>query len=182
MNVKWLTRLIAIGLFLLAMVVPPAAAQGVGTIEGNVSDSGGGLLPGVLVELTRAGASASVASTTTDAQGAYRFQSLRPGNYLVRLSLAGFSPAEVSVKVEPSATVSVPVALEIQRMSETVRVVASEMKLDATTSTQSTTFSNQMLNELPTASRNYTHVIVSEAGVRTSRRIQVRRAMMPRSR
>jgi hypothetical protein len=165
MNVKWLARLIAIGLFLLAMVVPSAAAQGLGAIEGSVSDSGGGLLPGVIVELTRAGASGSVASTTTDAQGAYRFQSLRPGNYLVRLSLAGFSPAEMPVKVEPSATVTVPVALEIQRMSETVRVVALEIKLDATTSTQSTTFSNQMLNELPTASRNYTHVIVAEAGV-----------------
>jgi hypothetical protein len=59
----------------------------------------------------------------------------------------------------------VAAALQINRLSETVQVVASEIKLEATTSTQTATFSNQVLNELPTASRNYTHVIVGEAGV-----------------
>jgi hypothetical protein len=142
-----------------------AAAQDTGRIEGTVSDSGGGVLPGVLVELSRAGAPRPVRTATTTVDGAYRFDGVRPGSYIVRFALAGFSSAELPVMVAAAETVTVPVSLQIQRLQESVQVVATEVKLDTTTSTQATTFSNQVLNELPTASRNYTHVIVAEAGV-----------------
>ena len=165
MNVFVLAKCVAVVLCLGLAGSSVAAAQDTGRIEGTVSDSGGGVLPGVLVELSRAGVPRPVRSATTTADGAYRFDGVRPGSYIVRVALAGFSSAELPVVVAAAETVTVPVSLQIQRLQESVQVVASEVKLDTTTSTQATTFSNQVLNELPTASRNYTHVIVAEAGV-----------------
>ena len=157
--------MLIVALCLAAVARAAAAGQAPGAIEGTVADSGGGMLPGVLVEITRPGTRVVVASTTTDVKGSYRVQSLRGGKYVVRFALAGFSKAEVPVDVEAGATVTAPVALQIERLNETVQVVAPELALDAATSTQTASFSNEVLTELPTASRNYTHVIVAEAGV-----------------
>ena len=95
----------------------------------------------------------------------YRVSPVRAGEYIVVFGLEGFSRPELRATVAPGTTVTVTATLEIQRLSETVQVVASTLALEADTSTQTTSFSNEALNELPTASRNYTHVIVAEAGV-----------------
>ncbi|MGH9203967.1 MAG: carboxypeptidase regulatory-like domain-containing protein, partial [Vicinamibacterales bacterium] len=162
----FIARLITIGLLITSITPSAAAAQAVGTLEGRVSDSSGARLPGVLVEVVSAArGTRAVTTTTTDAEGLYRFSSLAVGEYVVRFSLDGFSRAQLTVRVEPRVTVTLPAALEIERLTETVQVVASEIKLETTSSTQAVSISNEVLNELPTASRNYTHVIVAEAGV-----------------
>ena len=96
---------------------------------------------------------------------AYRVSPVRAGDYIVSFGLEGFSKPELHATVAPGTTVTVTATLEIQRLSETVQVLANTLALEADTSTQTTSFSNETLNELPTASRNYTHVIVAEAGV-----------------
>jgi hypothetical protein len=59
----------------------------------------------------------------------------------------------------------VPATLDVNGLAETVNVVANSIALDVSTSTQTSSFSAEALTELPSASRNYTHVIVAEAGV-----------------
>ncbi|HXG53811.1 MAG TPA: TonB-dependent receptor [Vicinamibacterales bacterium] len=159
-------RLIVIGLCVLTMTTAARAEQRVGVLEGAAADSSGARLPGVIVEVTlRLAGAPPVAHTTTDADGVYRFISLRPGSYTVRFVLAGFSPAQLPARIEAGVTLSLAVTLQVIGMSETVQVAASEMVLDVASSTPAASFSNRTLTELPTASRNYTHVIVAEAGV-----------------
>ena len=55
--------------------------------------------------------------------------------------------------------------MQMDRMSESVEVAAQEVRLETETATQSATVNAETLTALPTASRNYTHVIVAEAGV-----------------
>lgn len=162
----YVLRAILIGLCVLAMSAPALAGQDGGSLEGTASDTSGAVLPGVTVDvLPTTRPTVSAFSTTTDVKGFYRFASLRSGEYLVLFRLDGFSPAETLVRVGAGAVTTASVTLGVGSLSESVLVRATEIALDVATSTRTATFSNEALTELPTASRNYTHVIVSEAGV-----------------
>ena len=135
-------------------------------VEGVATDDSGGRLPGVLVEVSSAARPARILATaTTDAQGAFTLKALPEGDYIVRFLLAGFARVEQRIHIAPSQTASVTAMLQVDRLSETVNVQAQEVRLETDTSTQSATVSAETLTALPTASRNYTHVIVAEAGV-----------------
>ena len=162
---KFFRSLAGAWLLVLAAATLVAAGQSSGSIEGVVVDASGARLPGVTVEvvaLPRGGK--PVAGTVTDADGGYRVSPVRAGEYIVLFGLEGFSKPELRATVAPGTTVTVTATLEIQQLSETVQVVANTLALEADTSTQTTSFSNEALNELPTASRNYTHVIVGGSG------------------
>ena len=67
---------------LMLALALPAAAQDTGGLAGTVRDAATGRpMAGVRVEAVAEGR--VVATTTTDAQGAYRFTGLRPGHYSV---------------------------------------------------------------------------------------------------
>ena len=55
MKFRVLPRMLIVALCLAAGARAAAAGQAPGAIEGTVADSGGGMLPGVLVEITRPG-------------------------------------------------------------------------------------------------------------------------------
>lgn len=83
-----------IGAFLLSCVcllalAAPASAQS--SIAGVVTDESGGVLPGVTVEAASPVLIEKVRSAVADAQGRYTITSLRPGDYAVTFSLAGFN-------------------------------------------------------------------------------------------
>ena len=61
----------------LVLAMPAAAQEQSGSIFGVVKDGSGAVLPGATVE-ARSPSSIGVRSTTTDAQGAYRFPALPP--------------------------------------------------------------------------------------------------------
>ena len=157
-------RIAAVWLLVVATTVA-VAAQSTGSIEGVVTDSSGARLPGVVVDLIAQGMATPIATSVSEGDGTYRLPAIRPGAYLVRFTLAGFSRPELRATVTSGATTTVPATLEVNGLAETVNVVADSIALDVSTSTQTTSFSNEALTELPTASRNYTHVIVAEAGV-----------------
>ena len=161
---KLVRKLVTIVLWTL-IVAGSAAAQPTASLSGLVSDTSGGRLPGVTVEVLTEGAARPVNTTTTDANGSYLFATLRPGRYVVRFALDGFAKVEKPAIIAAGAALEVTVALGVKNLSETVSVVANEVALAPTNATQGTTFSNATLSQLPTSSRNYTHVIVAEAGV-----------------
>jgi outer membrane receptor for ferrienterochelin and colicins len=82
-----LVRTFSLLAVLLLAAVPRLAAQDTGTLSGTVTDAANGRgMAGVRVDVVGADRRV-VGSTTTDAQGAYRFTALRPGTYtLVILS------------------------------------------------------------------------------------------------
>jgi outer membrane receptor protein involved in Fe transport len=156
----------AIAALCVVIAIPAAAQTGRGAIQGTVEDSSGARLPGVVVEVKPGAANArAVATATTDAEGAFRIASVAIGDYAVEFVLDGFTPVRHQLRVTSGATASVSATLSVGGLAETVQVSASALALDVSSSTQSATFSTDVLTELPTASRNYTHVIVAEAGV-----------------
>ena len=159
-------RWIVLTVFVLTIAPAAMAQQPRGAIEGTAADSSGARLPGVAVDVMPGSPTQSSAATTiTDAEGRFNTPALAPGEYIVRFTLDGFTPAEQRVRVEAGATAVATATLEVGALTETVQVSGSMLALEATTATQAASFSNEMLTELPSASRNYTHVIVNEAGV-----------------
>ena len=112
----------------LAAGVTAAPAQTPGAIEGTVADAGGGALPGVVVTAT---GTEGPRESVTDATGAFVFAALPAGDYVVAAALPGFATAEIPVTVQADVTATVQLVLEIERLLETVSVVAEEPRIFA---------------------------------------------------
>jgi hypothetical protein len=133
-------------------------------VEGRVEDQSGARVAGAKVTL-RVQSTNNSLKTTTSEDGTYRF--LRPptGNVELIVEQAGFGVASRKFSIESGASQTVDFVLAASAVSESVNVSASASSLQPNTATQSTTISSKQIDQIPTSSRNYTHLIVGEAGV-----------------
>src|SRR5215469_7699003 len=115
---------ILIALIVPATAVMPAVAQPVaGTLEVQVTDDSGAVIPGAEIALIGPGGLAGTAAA--DAQGQHAFSNLAPGSYKARVSWPGFAVAEsADVLVASGQTAILDVALHIQVSQEKVSVEA----------------------------------------------------------
>jgi hypothetical protein len=80
-------------------------------VTGLVQDQTGGILQDAVIELVRG--SAAEQTTNTDASGTFRFESVRAGNYEIRIRADGFSPASIKLRVASRAPAAQKVVLQI---------------------------------------------------------------------
>src|SRR5580658_43650 len=159
-----------IAVFLLALWVPSLMAQSSGTsgLTGVVKDPSGAVIPNVTVTLTSNG-TGQARTTTTGADGSYRFVLLPPGDYKVRFTASGFKTAEVSsITLNVTETPSLDRTLDVGAQSEEVTVSATAEVLQTQTSTLGTVVGSQTVTETPLASRNYTQILSLSAGASAS--------------
>ena len=110
-------------LFAAVVCVPSVATAQDGVISGTVTDTTGGVLPGVTVEAQDAAGTAQVA--VTDGTGQFTFSGLVPGTYDVTFTLFGFTvPAQV-VAVAAGATATLDVEMALGGLVEQVVVVGT---------------------------------------------------------
>jgi outer membrane receptor protein involved in Fe transport len=132
---------------LLATAAAAAAQSLTGTITGTVKDEQGGALPGV--SLTLAGKTGS-RTTTTDAEGGYRFAGLDPGTYTLTAEMQGFRPRrQDNVVVSIGRTADVHMTLAVGSLSESIDVVGESPIVDVASSSTDNTLSQDMLFNLP---------------------------------
>jgi hypothetical protein len=139
-------------LVVLVCSVSPAAAQvATGVIEGAVGDSGGGLLPGASVTLSGERLIGGARTQLTDAVGAYRFDRLLPGTYILKFELQGFKTVERrDVVISASFTATVNVKLEVGQLQETITVSGASPTVDVKSNLQQTVMSQEILEGVPT--------------------------------
>ena len=108
-----------------ALAFAPGAAHGQDiSISGTVTDTTGGVLPGVTVEALNQ-ATGEVTTAFTDGTGSFAFDALLPGFYDVTFVLPGFSTAvRAGVMVEPGLPVTLDVEMGVL-LQETVAVVGT---------------------------------------------------------
>src|SRR5262245_44738677 len=114
-----------------------ASAQTSGSINGNITDSSGAVLPGVTVT-GKSDAQMGVQTSVSNTQGIYRFPSLTPGTYQLTYELPGFAiVVREGIVVNLGFTATVNVQLAVAKMQETVTVsgVSPVVDLTSTTST-----------------------------------------------
>jgi Ca-activated chloride channel family protein len=116
---------LALAVLISGSLAAPVHTQAVtGVIEGRITDSAGGIIPGVTV--TIAGLSAGAKHTAvSDARGVYRLSGLTPGTYELRAELQGFKTFSRSIVVVAGQTVTANIVLEVGKLEETIRVDAA---------------------------------------------------------
>src|SRR5688500_17778943 len=114
-----MTRLVRVlPLFAVVILVfaSGAAAQGSNaTLQGTITDTGGGVLPGVAVKLTSPATGLQREAVTNDA-GVYVFNFLPAGRYAVAAELQGFkSVRHDEVRLEVGGNVTLNMKMEVGR-------------------------------------------------------------------
>ena len=149
----------------LTIGVTSSAAQAVyGSISGTVRDNSGGVLPGVTVTVTSLERRTTDNVVTNDS-GFYVKDRLLPGNYEVKVELAGFKQAVFTgINVNVDTNTALNVALELGAVSEQVTVSGFSPLLKTDRADVATTFDSRQLTDLPVLDRNFTKFVLLTPG------------------
>jgi vitamin B12 transporter len=120
-----MNRFTILSLLFLSLSAALVRAETGASLAGNVKDPQGRPVSGTTLTLfSRSGAAG--ASTTSDSSGAYRFQGLPEGDYLLRADAEGFAPfLAASIHLGAGSAEQRDIALSIAGVHEQVVVTAS---------------------------------------------------------
>jgi len=152
-----------VGLFVLVLL--PSSAYAQAAIAGVVRDASGGVLPGVTVEASSPALIEKVRTAVSDGSGQYRIEDLRPGSYVVRFTLAGFSSvSREGIELTGSATATVSIDMRVGAVEETITVTGESPVVDVQTARRQTVLTNEVINAIPSAG-SYNSLLVLVPGV-----------------
>jgi outer membrane receptor protein involved in Fe transport len=143
----------------LLLTLAPAAPQGApranGTVvTGVVLDQTGAVLPGATVQLID-GAGAAVQTTTADARGAFRFETVTTGSYELRAAFEGFKTAASKLRVGNRPPGAQRLVLEIAGVTQEVTVSDGQAEATAASNLDAVAVDLNMLENLPVFDLDY---------------------------
>jgi hypothetical protein len=161
---KWFFRSVLAVLTAKGIIFAQTASTG--AIRGNIVDSAGAAMSGVVVEAV-SNSTGTQRKGASEASGTYTLGLLPPGAYQLRFLAPGFetvSPAPVTVSVTETTTVNITMVLGAQQ--QTVEVSAAVDPLIQTESAAlGTNVKGQTIRDVPLTERNYTQVLSMSPGV-----------------
>src|SRR5256884_1973763 len=105
----------------LILIAAATAAYAQSAIAGVVRDSSGAVLPGATVEASSPALIEKVRTAVTDGTGQYKIENLRPGTYVVTVTLTGFNTMKrEGIELMGSFTATVNADLRVGAIEETV--------------------------------------------------------------
>lgn len=153
------------GLFLGAPAHLAAQTASTAIILGTVSDPGGAVVPGALVELVNTATNETRKMQTND-DGQYTFPSVPPGIYTIKISKAGFATTSFSnQKIDVGKSRTFDVKLEIRAGAEVIEVTAeTKAELQTTDAVIGNVIGGVVLGRLPTLSRDASELLTLQPG------------------
>ena len=145
---RHLIRLAVAGTLCLLLAPAFAHAQAIG---GTVTDSTGGVLPGVTVEARSPALIEQVRTAVTDGNGQYLIIGLETGTYSVTFTLPGFSTLiRQGVGLGTGFTANVDAQMAVGGLEETITVTEASPIIDVQSVQQSETIDREIFEVLPT--------------------------------
>jgi len=130
-------------------------------LNGRVTDSSGGVLPGVTVTVTQT-ATGLVRTAVTDENGGYLISNLPTGPYRLEVALQGFRTyVQTGIVLQVGATPTINAALELGSLEETVTVEAAAPIVDVRSAGISNVVESERILELPLNGRNAAELVLS---------------------
>jgi Carboxypeptidase regulatory-like domain len=149
-NMRVFRRILLI-LALLALAHGSAQAQALGQIFGKVTDTTGGVLPGVTVTVSGTGLQQPLTAVTTTT-GAYSFPNVPIGTYTVTFELSGFKKVvRPGVELVTGFSAMIDMKMEVGAVSQEVNVSAVSPVVDTKKTTTGGTFTADVIQKIPTA-------------------------------
>jgi hypothetical protein len=156
-----------LALVVLSMALVPGLmgqTADTGALTGTLKDSSGAVVPNATVTATNIGTS-QARTSTTEADGTYKFGLLPPGDYKLRFEASGFNTAEAPrVSIVVTETSVFDQTLQVGAQTQQVEVHAEAEAVQTATSTMGAVVSSETLTTLPLTSRNYTNLLGLAAG------------------
>src|SRR5438067_5911971 len=149
-----LKRIAVLAISVLSAAAPGYSQVTSGTINVEVQDSSGAVMPGGAITLTHL-ASGQIRRGVAAATGAFRASFMPVGEYTIRVEAAGFKSktvAGLTLAVDQNATITV--TLEPGEVREVVEVNTSTPLLETNTSSIGQVVENKKIVELPLNGRN----------------------------
>ena len=139
-----------------------------GGLNGTVSDQSGSVVPGAIVMATNNATGVSLNGVTSSG-GEFLFEDLPLGTYSITVTATGFKPEKVGgIPVTAGSTYTLPVKLNVASTGETVEVMANELALDTTSTTQTAGVGGKSLQDTPLNGRDFTQLITLAPGFSNS--------------
>jgi hypothetical protein len=135
-----------------------------GDISGTVSDQSGAVVANATVTLKSLDRG-ETQTTTTNANGLYRFSLLKPGSYSVLVAQIGFRKTEQKAAVNVGQISSVNFSLELGQASEVVEVTGTAPVVNVENANVSTNFDQKIVQETPNPGGDLTNVAQTAPGV-----------------
>jgi len=152
---------------LCLLLATPAAGQLASQtgLVGNVTDAGGGTLPGATVTAVNVGTHATLTGVTNEA-GVYQFNAVPLGRYEITITLQGFQTFKATnIEVGGNQVVRQDAVLSVGAISETVTVEAANTTLQTDRAAVSQTVEARAVVDLPSSGRNVWQLAATTPGV-----------------
>ncbi len=166
--------LAAVLIVLFSTAAPGQEARG--SIQGRVTDTSGGGVPGATVEILNL-ATGVVTPTTTNEEGSYRVPFLIPGTYRVTVSLSGFSKfVSDRIEVHVADVLTVDAGLKVGAITDEVTVTASTATVNRTTAELGQLVDARRIAELPIREGSPVELVILAPGVTVTTDLRSRKA------
>lgn len=148
-------RKMLVALFVIFLVAGMAFAQEFrGRVQGVTTDQTGGIVTGALVALKNDLTGVEV-KKQTNTDGRYLFDYVDPSTYTLTIEAKGFKTAiQKNITVPQRGDVTVDMKIEVGDLTEVVTVSESPVAVQFTTASRDLTLDTQMVQELPSSTRN----------------------------
>ena len=134
-------------------------------LVGTVTDTSGSVVPGAAVTAINTGTQDTY-TTTTNGEGYYNLQFVRPGRYQITVTLDGFQTFRATgIEIATNQIVRRDASLQVGGMAESVTVEARATVLATDSATVSSTISERAVEELPLGGRNVWSLAGTTPGV-----------------
>jgi len=153
-----------IALLLLLPTLVSAQSVITGGLTGNVTDPSGSAIAGAAVNLKNQ-ATGEILSATTGSTGVYQFTLLKPGMYVVSVSLTGFKQVSETVEVLLGQTALANVKLQVGTISETITVTEQGSLLQTEDANISSNFDTNQIQNIPNPGGDITYVAQTAPGI-----------------
>ncbi len=158
-----------VGIVGACLLLIPVTAAAQSSIGGRVTDSSGGVIPGVTVEAASPVLIEGTRVAVTDSSGQYRIVDLRPGTYKVSFSLVGFSmQVRELLQLPADFTMTLNVVMAVGALEESVTVTGASPVVDTSNANRTEVLARTLQEELPTGRAIWSYAVLMP-GVRIGR-------------
>jgi len=151
----------------LSLPLSLSAQTTTGTVRGYVKDQNGTAVPDAEVQ-ARQPATGITRSAVSHNDGSYVLPGLTPGDYVLSVRKIGFSPQNRQIVVQIGATTMGDFSLQAGAVELQAVTVQAAPTVELKTSEVATNVTQQQLQQLPTASRNFLDLAALAPGVSVS--------------
>jgi Carboxypeptidase regulatory-like domain len=162
MNVQLILTLFCVIVFVSSCVFAQTITTG--ELAGTITDPSGAVVANGNVQLKSID-EGSVANAKTNSTGYYQFSYLKPGNYRVTATGAGFQSEQKNVSVALGASATVNFQLTVGSSSTTVEVTGAAAAIETEDANLTANFSARQVELLPNPGNDLSAVALTSPGV-----------------